>query len=61
MATGVVAEWRRKPQISCESTSPGTGESLGVTNKFFGTWDTYKSLKAVTKSFSLVGLYFEQS
>jgi hypothetical protein len=59
----IVAEWNSKPQIPCASTSTsislGSGElPVEITIGFLGTWDTYKSLKAVTKSFSFLELLF---
>jgi hypothetical protein len=54
---GVVSDWRRKSQISRESMCPGLGEVPGgIKIMFLGTLDTYKSLKAVTKIFSLLEL-----
>jgi hypothetical protein len=43
---------RIKPQIPCESTSPGRRQLPGgVTIGFLGAQDTYKFLKAVIKEF----------
>jgi hypothetical protein len=52
---GVVAHWSSKTQILFESTIPGPGE-LPV--RFLETWETNKSLKAITNSFSLLELPF---
>jgi hypothetical protein len=58
---GIVVEWSSKPQIPCASTSTYTEsieQPVEITIRFLGTRDTYKSLKALTKSFSVVELLF---
>ncbi len=41
------------------STSPGPSElPVGITSRIFGTWDSYKALKSVAKSFSTFGITF---
>jgi hypothetical protein len=60
-AKRVVTEWNSKSQISRGSTSLGSVNLLvGIMIKFFGTWDTYESLKAVTKSFHLWNYFLDK-
>jgi hypothetical protein len=61
-AMEVVRDWRSKSQMPHENRFPEHCEvSAGITFRISRTRDTYKSLKAITKSFSLVELLFKQS
>ena len=58
-AMGVVTEWRSKPHNPMWKDVPGPGAlPIEVMIRFFGTWDTYKSLKTVTESFFTFGITF---
>jgi hypothetical protein len=59
-AIGVVPEKRSKPQTPNDIISPGHGElSIGMMIWSLRTRDTYKSLRAETKSFSSVEQIFK--
>jgi hypothetical protein len=36
------------PKSLAKAQAPGLVSAGGITNRFFGTWDTYKSLKATS-------------
>jgi hypothetical protein len=58
MVTSVVAEWRSKPQIPCESTSPRPGENWWDEERIFRNLEQVQVLKSYIIRFPTCGFTF---